>query len=110
MFKWIQKEKGKQKKNIPNFFLLSISVCKKNIGGVDLCVINAGLTSGGRLSPEEEEAEEEEDDSASERLRSQVEQWREMSEVNVVAACLCARLALGHMRQKEEGLIVFINR
>ncbi len=39
-----------------------------------------------------------------------VEQWREMSEVNVVAACLCARLALGHMRHKEEGLIVFINR
>ncbi|XP_077996214.1 dehydrogenase/reductase SDR family member 11-like [Glandiceps talaboti] len=65
---------------------------KKNDGGVDVCINNAGLSHATTL------------------LDGKTEDWREMLDVNVLALCICTREAVKQMQEKNtEGHIIHIN-
>ncbi|RXG54261.1 Dehydrogenase/reductase SDR family member 11 [Armadillidium vulgare] len=55
---------------------------KKELGGVDICINNAGLTNGKGI------------------LNSTVEELHEVSNVNVIALCLCSQLTILSMRER----------
>ncbi|RXG50956.1 Dehydrogenase/reductase SDR family member 11 [Armadillidium vulgare] len=65
---------------------------KKQFNGVDVCINNAGFTNNKPL------------------LSGQPSEWREMLDVNVVALCLVAKLAVLSMRERkvDDGHIVNI--
>ncbi|RXG54088.1 Dehydrogenase/reductase SDR family member 11, partial [Armadillidium vulgare] len=66
---------------------------KKELGGVDICVNNAGLTNGKGI------------------LDSTVEEMHELSNVNVIALCLCSQLAILSMRERgvDDGHVINVN-
>ncbi len=66
---------------------------RDELGPVDACVVNAGLTAGGKMA------------------EASIGEWKQMLDVNVVAASQCAKLALQHMqeKQKQEGALIFVN-
>ncbi|KAB7502319.1 Dehydrogenase/reductase SDR family member 11, partial [Armadillidium nasatum] len=66
---------------------------KKELGGVDICINNAGLTNGKGI------------------LNSTVEEMHEVSNVNVIALCLCSQLTILSMRERgvDDGHIININ-
>ena len=59
------------------------------LGHVDVCVCNAGFTGGSTL------------------MEGDVQEWQNMLQVNVVAACLCAQKSVKLMG--ERGHVVFMN-
>lgn len=65
---------------------------EEEVGGVDICVNNAGI---GRLSS---------------LIDGLTEHWKEMLEVNVLASCICSRETIKSMRERgvDDGLIVNI--
>ena len=65
------------------------STIQEQFGGVDVCVNNAGLFFAGSL------------------LNGDVEQWRTVLNVNVLAAAHCAQLAIRSMRDRntDEGQV-----
>ncbi|KAB7498683.1 Dehydrogenase/reductase SDR family member 11 [Armadillidium nasatum] len=66
---------------------------KKHFGGVDICINNAGLSNGKKL------------------LDSTVEELHQMSNVNIIALCLCSQLAIASMRERgiDDGHVININ-
>lgn len=66
---------------------------KEELGGVDLCVNNAGIYKNSTL------------------LEGKTEDWREMIEVNILALCICTRDAVQSMRDREidDGQIIHIS-
>ncbi|KAB7503575.1 Dehydrogenase/reductase SDR family member 11 [Armadillidium nasatum] len=66
---------------------------KKEFGGVDICINNAGLGNGNKL------------------LDSTVEEMREMIDVNIIALCLCSQLAIASLRERgvDDGHVININ-
>lgn len=69
------------------------SSIKKQFGGVDVCINNAGMSHNHTL------------------LDGTPEEWREMLDVNVVGLCLCTREAVASMRERnvDDGQIIHIN-
>ncbi|RXG57695.1 Dehydrogenase/reductase SDR family member 11 [Armadillidium vulgare] len=65
---------------------------KEEFGGVDICINNAGLSNGKKL------------------LEGTVEEMREMTDVNIIALCLCSQLAIKSMRERgvDDGHIINI--
>lgn len=66
-----------------------------NVGGVDVCINNAGFGDfGSLLGPE-----------------ASVTGWKNMMDVNVIALCLCTKEAVGSMRQRgvDDGQIIHIS-
>ncbi|XP_063876868.1 dehydrogenase/reductase SDR family member 11-like [Scylla paramamosain] len=66
---------------------------KRELGGVDVCINNAGMSIHNSL------------------LEGTPEQWRKMLDLNVVALCLCTREALTSMKERgvDDGHIIHIN-
>ncbi|XP_050731611.1 dehydrogenase/reductase SDR family member 11-like isoform X2 [Eriocheir sinensis] len=66
---------------------------KRDLGGVDVCVNNAGFAIPNDL------------------LKGSPKEWREMLDLNVVALCLCTREAVASMRERgvDDGHIFHIN-
>lgn len=66
---------------------------RKQYGGVDLCVNNAGIGPSSTL------------------LEGTTEQWKEMIDVNVLALCICTREAVKSMQERnvDDGQIVHIS-
>ncbi|XP_045613493.1 dehydrogenase/reductase SDR family member 11 [Procambarus clarkii] len=66
---------------------------KKEFGGVDVCINNAGMSHGHSL------------------LEGTTEEWREMLDINVVGLCLCTREAVASMRARnvDDGQIIHIS-
>ncbi|KAB7500243.1 Dehydrogenase/reductase SDR family member 11 [Armadillidium nasatum] len=66
---------------------------KKELGGVDICINNAGLTNGKGI------------------LDSTVEEMHEQSNVNIIALCLCSQLTIQSMRERgvDDGHVININ-
>ncbi|XP_050724047.1 uncharacterized protein LOC127002278 [Eriocheir sinensis] len=67
---------------------------KKDLGGVDVCINNAGFTHNKSL------------------LDGSPKEWREMMDLNVVALCLCTRESIASMRERgaDDGYIIHISR
>ena len=65
------------------------STISEQFGGVDVCINNAGVSFAGSL------------------LDGDVEKWRTMLNVNVLAAAHCAKLAIRSMRDRsvDEGQV-----
>ncbi|KAK8374855.1 hypothetical protein O3P69_017731, partial [Scylla paramamosain] len=66
---------------------------KRELGGVDVCINNAGKAVLSSLT------------------EGTPEQWRQMLDLNVVALCLCTREALASMKERgvDDGHIIHIN-
>lgn len=66
---------------------------RKQYGGVDLCINNAGIGPSSTL------------------LEGTTEQWKEMLDVNVLALCICTREAVKSMQERkvDDGQIVHIS-
>jgi len=66
---------------------------KAKFGGVDVCINNAGLSHNKTL------------------LDGTPTEWRHMIDVNVIALCLCSKLAVASMRERgvDDGHIININ-
>ncbi|XP_050723081.1 dehydrogenase/reductase SDR family member 11-like [Eriocheir sinensis] len=66
---------------------------KKDLGGVDVCINNAGFTHNKSL------------------LEGSPKEWREMMDLNVVALCLCTRESIASMRERgvDDGHIIHIS-
>ncbi|XP_076056906.1 dehydrogenase/reductase SDR family member 11-like [Oratosquilla oratoria] len=66
---------------------------KKEFGGVDVCINNAGMSRNKTL------------------LDGTPEDWREMLDLNVVALCLCTKEAVASMKERgvDDGHIIHIN-
>ncbi|KAB7508039.1 putative oxidoreductase [Armadillidium nasatum] len=66
---------------------------KEEFGGVDICINNAGLSNGKKL------------------LEGTVEEMREMTDVNIIALCLCSQLAIKSMKERgvDDGHIINIS-
>ncbi|XP_045613486.1 dehydrogenase/reductase SDR family member 11 [Procambarus clarkii] len=69
------------------------SIIKKEFGGVDVCINNAGMSHNRSL------------------LEGSPEDWREMLNINVVGLSLCTREAVSSMRERNvnDGQIIHIN-
>ncbi|XP_050723083.1 dehydrogenase/reductase SDR family member 11-like [Eriocheir sinensis] len=67
---------------------------KKDLGGVDVCINNAGFAHNKSL------------------LEGSPKEWREMMDLNVVALCLCTRESIASMRERgvDDGHIIHISR
>ncbi|MCL4147326.1 UNVERIFIED_CONTAM: hypothetical protein GTU68_034471 [Idotea baltica] len=66
---------------------------KQELGGVDICINNAGMSFNNSL------------------LDGNPEEWRYMMSLNVVAICLCTKLAVASMRERkvDDGHIINIS-
>ncbi|XP_045130202.1 dehydrogenase/reductase SDR family member 11-like [Portunus trituberculatus] len=66
---------------------------KQELGGVDVCINNAGMSINSSLQ------------------EGTPDQWRKMLDLNVVALCLCTREALASMKERgvDDGHIIHIN-
>ncbi|XP_060563185.1 dehydrogenase/reductase SDR family member 11-like isoform X1 [Ruditapes philippinarum] len=66
---------------------------KKDLGGVDVCINNAGLSYNAPL------------------LSGTTEQWRHMLDINVLGLCICSREAVKSMRERgvDDGHIVLMS-
>ncbi|RXG55775.1 Dehydrogenase/reductase SDR family member 11 [Armadillidium vulgare] len=66
---------------------------KKSFGGIDICINNAGMSFNSSL------------------LDGTPEQWRHAMDVNVIALCLCTKLAVKSMRERniDDGQIINIS-
>ena len=66
---------------------------KQNLGGVDVCVNNAGMANAAPL------------------LSGETKDWREMIDVNIIALSICTREAIKQMREKgtDDGHFFLIN-
>ncbi|RXG67730.1 Dehydrogenase/reductase SDR family member 11 [Armadillidium vulgare] len=66
---------------------------KKQFGGVDICINNAGISNGKKL------------------LDSTVEEMHQMTNVNIIALCLCSQLAIASMKERgvDDGHVININ-
>ncbi|XP_060563189.1 dehydrogenase/reductase SDR family member 11-like isoform X4 [Ruditapes philippinarum] len=66
---------------------------KKDLGGVDVCINNAGLSYNAPL------------------LSGTTEQWRHMLDINVLGLCICTREAVTSMRERgvDDGHIVLMS-
>ncbi|KAL7635027.1 UNVERIFIED_CONTAM: hypothetical protein RMT77_014012 [Armadillidium vulgare] len=67
---------------------------KETFGGVDVCVNNAGIVgSGANL------------------LNGTPEEWRQITDVNVIAVCLCSKLTVESIRERnlDDGHIINIS-
>ncbi|KAB7508040.1 (-)-isopiperitenol/(-)-carveol dehydrogenase, mitochondrial [Armadillidium nasatum] len=66
---------------------------KKEFGGVDICINNAGLSNGKKL------------------LDSTVEEMKELTNVNIIALCLCSQLAIASMRERgvDDGHVINVS-
>ncbi|XP_050723080.1 dehydrogenase/reductase SDR family member 11-like [Eriocheir sinensis] len=66
---------------------------KVDLGGVDVCINNAGFAHNKRL------------------LEGSPKEWREMMDLNVVALCLCTRESIASMRERgvDDGHIIHIS-
>ncbi|KAL7633055.1 UNVERIFIED_CONTAM: hypothetical protein RMT77_016631 [Armadillidium vulgare] len=66
---------------------------KKQFGGVDICINNAGISNGKKL------------------LDSTVEDMHQMSNVNIIALCLCSQLSIASMKERgvDDGHVININ-
>ncbi|RXG57128.1 Dehydrogenase/reductase SDR family member 11 [Armadillidium vulgare] len=78
-----------KEEDIRNLFV----TIKKEFGGVDICINNAGLSNGKKL------------------LDSTVEEMRELTNVNIIALCLCSQLAIASMRERsvDDGHVINIS-
>lgn len=77
----------RQEKDILNMF----NTIRKQWGGVDVLINNAGL---GHKEP---------------LMTGETEAWREMLEVNVLALCICTREAVKDMSDRNQGHIIHIS-
>ena len=77
----------RQESEILNLF----NTIRKQWGGVDILINNAGL---GHKEP---------------LMTGKTEAWREMLEVNVLALCICTREAIKDMSDRNEGHIIHIS-
>jgi NAD(P)-dependent dehydrogenase (short-subunit alcohol dehydrogenase family) len=68
----------------------SVSACFERIGGVDVLVNNAGVSSSAAVA------------------RTTLEDWRAQIDVNATGAFLCTRAVLGGMRARGTGRIVTV--
>lgn len=68
---------------------------KSNVGGVDVCINNAGFGDYGTLLGPE----------------ATVSAWKSMLDVNVIALCLCTKEAVNSMRERgvDDGQIIHIS-
>ncbi|MDJ0729441.1 MAG: dehydrogenase/reductase SDR family member 11 [Crocosphaera sp.] len=71
--------------------LTMFNTIRKQWGGVDILINNAGL---GHKEP---------------LMTGETEAWREMLEVNVLALCICTREAIKDMSDRNEGHIIHIS-
>ncbi|CAL4127279.1 unnamed protein product, partial [Meganyctiphanes norvegica] len=73
--------------------LALFSTIKKQFGGVDVCINNAGMSSNHRL------------------LEGTPDEWREMLDVNIVSLCLCTKEAVRSMRERgvNDGQVIHIS-
>ncbi|MDJ0658759.1 MAG: dehydrogenase/reductase SDR family member 11 [Crocosphaera sp.] len=71
--------------------LTMFDTIRKQWGGVDILINNAGL---GHKEP---------------LMTGETEAWREMLEVNVLALCICTREAINDMSDRNEGHIIHIS-
>lgn len=71
----------------------TFEVAKKEFGGVDVCVGNAGLAHNSPL------------------LSGNTEEWRDMMEVNVLGLCICNREFMTQLKERgvDEGHIFLLN-
>ncbi|KAL7634970.1 UNVERIFIED_CONTAM: hypothetical protein RMT77_013955 [Armadillidium vulgare] len=67
---------------------------KKTFGGVDVCVNNAGMVGCG-----------------SDLLKGKPEEWRQITNVNVIALCLCSKLTVNSLKERglDDGHIINIS-
>ncbi|RXG67777.1 Dehydrogenase/reductase SDR family member 11 [Armadillidium vulgare] len=67
---------------------------KETFGGVDVCVNNAGIVGCGL-----------------DLLKGTPEEWRQMSNVNVIALCLCSKLTVNSLKERglDDGHIINIS-
>ncbi|KAB7508038.1 Dehydrogenase/reductase SDR family member 11 [Armadillidium nasatum] len=66
---------------------------KGKFGGVDICVNNAGISYDKTL------------------LDGSVAEWRNMTDVNIIAPCICSKLSIESMRERgiDDGHIINVN-
>ncbi|XP_066958201.1 dehydrogenase/reductase SDR family member 11-like [Macrobrachium rosenbergii] len=69
------------------------SVIKEKYKGVDICINNAGMSYNNSL------------------LDGSTKEWREMLNLNVVALCLCTKLAVKSMQERgvDDGYIIHVS-
>ncbi|KAB7499674.1 Dehydrogenase/reductase SDR family member 11 [Armadillidium nasatum] len=73
---------------------------KAKFGGVDVCINNAGFTYNNKSI------------GTKDRTKGTPTEWKNMMDVNVIAVCLCSKLAIQSMRERgvDDGHIVNVSR